>query len=62
MVLQVVMSSLREFHNLAPYMEMHTDFTLVQNQVIQIESFCLALYKDTNGLNISLELNCICKL
>ena len=36
MVLQVVMSSLREFHNLAPYMEMHMDFTLVRNQVTGI--------------------------
>ena len=29
MVQQVEIFSLREFHNLAPYMEMHIDFALV---------------------------------
>ena len=35
MVLQVVMFSLREFHNLAPYMEMHIDFAIVRKRIMQ---------------------------
>ena len=50
MVLQVVMFSLREFHNLAPYMEMHIDFALERKRVMQNESFCLVLYTDIYGL------------
>ena len=47
MVLQVVMFSLREFHNLGPYMEMHVDFVLVRKRVMQNELFCLVSYTDT---------------
>ena len=50
MVLQVVMFSLREFHNLDPYMEMHIDFALVRKRVMQNESFNLEPYTDTYGL------------
>ena len=51
MVLQVVMFSLREFHNVAPYMEMHIDFVvLVRKRVMQNESFCIVPYIDTYGL------------
>ena len=50
MVLQVVMFPLREFHNLAPYMEMHIDFASVRKRVMQNESVILVPYKDTYGL------------
>ena len=50
MVLQVVIFSLREFHNIAPYMEMHIDFALERKRVMQNESFCLVLYTDIYGL------------
>ena len=56
MVLQVVMFSLREFHNLAPYMEMHIDFALVRKRVMQNESFCLVPYTDTYGVKIVLQI------
>ena len=49
MVLQVVMFSLREFHNLAPHMEMHIDYALVRKRVMQNESFCLVPCTDTYG-------------
>ena len=42
---------LREFHNLAPYMEMHIDFVvLVRKRVMQNESFSIVPYIDTYGL------------
>ena len=52
MVLQVVMFSLREFHNLAPYMEMHIDFALVRKRVMQNEPFCLVPNTDTYIKNV----------
>ena len=51
MFLQVVMFSLRAFHNLAPCMEMHIGFALVRKRVVmQNESFCLVPYTDTYDL------------
>ena len=50
MVLQVVMFPLREFHNLAKYMEMDIDFALVRKRVIHNESFCPVSYTYTYGL------------
>ena len=52
MFLQVVMFSLKEFHNLALYMEMHIDFALVRKRVMQNESFFLVPYTETCGLNL----------
>ena len=49
MVLQVVTSSLREFRNLAPHMEMHMVFIWVRNRVIHNELFCLEPQTDTCG-------------
>ena len=56
MILQVVMFPLREFHNLAPYMEMHIDFVLVRKPVMQNESLCLVPYTDIYGFNFFCKL------
>ena len=44
MVLQVVMFPLREFHNLAPYMEMSIDLALVRKRVMQNESSTIYIH------------------
>ena len=44
------MFPLREFHDVAPYMEMHINFALVWKWVMQNELFCLVPYTDTYGL------------
>ena len=48
MLVQVVMFPLKEFRNLAPYMEMYiVVVVLVRTRVMQNESFCLIPYTDT---------------
>ena len=51
MLVQVVMFPLKEFRNLAPYMEMYiVVVALVRTRVMQNESFCLIPYTDTYSL------------
>ena len=57
MFVQEVMFSLRESHNLAPYMEIRIDFALARKRVMKNESLFLVPYTDICSLNICLQIH-----